>query len=291
MLPKKKTKTQPFTALAGWLEREKSVKSISMKDAKTQIITAVIAALATILAAWIGKCNFSTPPEKESGQPFENTAQVIPNQQNQAEKVENNQKKEITVQGDYVEGDKLETRPKETRQTKPVSQKQAIDSSKNEASRKYENSGPGTQINIEEMKAPLTLNTIESPPPIFKLINFEKNEGHFVGGLLHNQEGTEFKFKIRVEFSYYSKQGKNELAVAFNRETKYHITVGYKEGSFKSFIGRSAGDREGNTRVCYMQNPVNGIYEVEILSNDDISNPLDFLIFGVDRDVVYKITR
>lgn len=206
-----------------------------MKEAKTQIITAVIAALATIFAAWIGKCNFNTVPEKENSQSLENTEQVISNQQNQAEKVENNQKKEITVHGDYVEGDKLETRVKELSQTKSAHKKEVMDSSKSDITRKYENTGSGNQINIEEMKGPLTFNTLEPPQPTFKLVGLENKEGLFVHKSKNHNLETEFKFQIKIEFSYSSSLSKNEIAAAFAIKTKYHINVNKKGSMF--FVG------------------------------------------------------
>lgn len=206
---------------------------------------------------------------KESTTPTEVSSQSIPNQQNQTEK---------------------ENQPKEAHQTKSTPKKEIIDSSKNEASRKYENSGPGTQINIEEMKAPLTLNTVEPPPPTFKLINLVKTEGRFFNYEPTNRT-TEFKFKILIEFSYSSKQPKNELSFAFGNKNVYHIQGGYKEGSSTSFIGRVNKDKDGNTKICNFQSPLNGVYEVEILLNEDIPNPLDLFLIRVDRDLIYRLTK
>lgn len=72
---------------------------------KTEIKVALIGAAALIITTIVGLCYSS---KTESGLVPENTGQLVPGQQNQAEKIENNQKKEITVQGDYVEGDKFE---------------------------------------------------------------------------------------------------------------------------------------------------------------------------------------
>lgn len=83
-----------------------------------------------------------TEAQKESVTHTEVSNQSIHNQQNQAEK---------------------KTRLKEAHQTISTPKKELIDSSKNETDRKYENSGHGTQINIEKNEAPINIHQ-EMPP-------------------------------------------------------------------------------------------------------------------------------
>lgn len=122
--------------------------------------------------------------------------------------------------------------------------------------------------------------------PSLKIIDINRQKGAFKNTQVHGE--TVFQYQDIITISFSSATSKNQLEASLNYKGVFHINISPQQSNMAT-VGGGYSDEKGNQNISFISNPLNGIYNIKILSNELLPNIEKLCLIRIDGDKIYSM--